>query len=273
MGQSAGDLQSGFFRFLRSALSRIRRRVIFLPQHSHQTTELLPIVAFPFSDARPWTKQSVTVLAYLFLMLNVSSEAASEVLQARPTLPFSRIDPIGAKLLYFDDIAGGYPPDIRSADDLEKVKREWYQTERELVAGSKMEGKSFATELRLGHLYRYGHNLDITDALENSRLHFRKAIELAPTSVDAHIGLAVLIVNADAKYATEAEELFKKAIALSKGQRTPKEAIFGLFFSYYYQGRLADAIGVADKYIAENPTESDMQRLLEIARSALNRAN
>lgn len=214
----------------------------------------------------------LTVLTYLLVILNVPSVAASEILQAHSTLPFTRVDPIGEKLLYFDNIAGNYPPGIKNEEEFGRVKNEWYQTEIELIAKSKREGKSFDTELKLGHLYRYGHNLDIKGAWENSNLHFRRAIELAPTSVDAHIGLGVLFVNSDFKYATEAEESFKRAITLSKGQRTPKEAMFGLFFSYYYQGRLADAIGVADKYIVENPSESDMHRLREITKNVLNRA-
>jgi len=214
----------------------------------------------------------IMALVFLLLIVNVPSEATSGTIQARSTLPFSPIDPIDKKLLYFDKIAGGYPPDIKNNDEYAKIIKEWNKIELKLLAKSKMEGESFDTELKLGHLYRYGHNLNIKDAWENSNSHFRKTIELAPSSVDAYIGLGVLYVNSDFKYATQSEYLFKKAIVLSRGQRIPKEAIFGLFFSYYYQGRLVDAIKVADNYIDENPNEVEMHRLREITQSALNRA-
>ena len=206
------------------------------------------------------------------MLLGGSEQAYSEVVQPRSTLPFSQADPLDKKLLYFEEIAGNYPPNIKTEDQLTKVKEEWNKTETELISRFTKSGESTDIELRLGHLYRYGHNLDIEGAWEKSDAHFRKAIDLSPDSIDAHIGLAVLYVNYDFNHAAKAEQLFKKAIELSKGQNTPSAVFFGLFFSYYYQGKLVDAINIADKYIEQNPKDEDMRRLRKIAQDVAEQA-
>lgn len=82
----------------------------------------------------------------------------------------------------------------------------------------------------------------------------------------------MLYVNFDFNYAAKAEQLFKKAIELSKGKNTLPEAFFGLFFSYYYQGKLVEAINTADKYIEQNPKDEDMRRLRKIAQDVAEQA-
>lgn len=114
------------------------------------------------------------------MLLAGSEQAYSEVVQPRSTLPFSQADPLDKKLLYFEEIAGNYPPNIKAEDQLTKVKEEWNKIETELISRFTKSGESADIELRLGHLYRYGHNLDIKGAWEKSDAHFRKAIDLSP---------------------------------------------------------------------------------------------
>lgn len=209
---------------------------------------------------------------FIVTLLTYPHHAYSDVLQPRATLPFSKTDPIDKRLFYFDDIAGNYPPNIHTQAELAKVIDEWNQTEKELILKSSSENESVDIELRFGHLYRYGHNLNIKETWDKSEKHFRKAINLSPSSIDAYIGLAILYVNTSPDYAEKSEQLFKKAIELSKGN-VPLPALSGLFFSYYYQGKIVEAIEVADRYIQLNPNDETMKFLKKTAQDTASRAS
>jgi len=193
-------------------------------------------------------------------------------IQPRLTLPFSEADSIDKKLFFYDQIAGVYPPTVSTKEELAKIQKDWHITEQELIAQLSISHNSIAIELRLGHLYRFGHNLDIEGTWEKSEAHFRKAIELSPALADAHIGLAMLYVTSDFEHAALAEPLFEKAIKFAKNDKTITEAIYGLFFSYYYQGKASDALALANKYIAQHPDDENMKHLKEIVQLAIKRA-
>ncbi|MBI4680409.1 MAG: hypothetical protein HY753_04165 [Nitrospirae bacterium] len=207
---------------------------------------------------------SLVFWIFVMVLLTYPIRAYSDILQPKVILPFSKTDPIDKKISYFDEIAGNYPPNIQTEAELAKVIDEWNQTEKELISKSKGDSESANMELRFGHLYRYGHNLNIKETWDKSEMHFRKAISLSPDSIDAFIGLAVLYVNTSPDYAAKSEQLFKKAIELSK-ETIPLPALSGLYFSYYYQGKLAEAIEVADKYLQIKPDDEIMKFLKKTA--------
>lgn len=186
--------------------------------------------------------------------------------------PNEKLALLDTRLATLDPTIGTFPPAISSEDGLAKTKVEWEKAEKEFLALLELYPNSAEANLRLGDLYRMGHNIDIPGAWKKSEVHYEKALDLSPWSMPAYLGLGTLYVNTDFKYAAKAEPLFIEAIKVSYGQELPVAALSGLAFSLYYQGRLPEAIKAADRYIELRPHEPNIRIFRDIVQGVLNRS-
>jgi tetratricopeptide (TPR) repeat protein len=163
-------------------------------------------------------------------------------------------------------VLDGYPPNAKSKEDLESVKRDWEKAEKELLSVRNDFPRSAETERLIGELYRFGHNMDLDGAWTKSESHYKRALDLSPWSISSLVGLGALYVNTGFEHAAKAEALFREALRISSWDEPSADAYSGLFFAYYYQGRLSDAINAADEYLKLRPSDKGIAHLLNIAR-------
>jgi len=199
-------------------------------------------------------KKCCLILALLFLLICPSSPARSK-----------NCDFVGIheKISYLREKIGMYPPRL-TPNELKLVKRKYENTTNDLNNCLKQDPNNAEIEWRLGECYRLGHNLDLKGAWDNSERHLKKALSLDPKNINAHIALGRLYVNTDTSFCPKAEDLFKKALELSKDKSLP-EAHDGLFFSYYYQGKFEQAVKEADTILVLHPDDQTFKELREFA--------
>jgi hypothetical protein len=275
-------------RFVRHILNQAGFACGYVPAKSFPDSEFFTTIPKPVPGSVAWWKEFMAVFGGkeasgdIFVLTATGKKSLKELEKKYGPVKWFRYgtppkdiaDPPKEKLDLFDKklaalapFIGGFPPRVKSEEQLEKVKGDWKKAVEEFSAVIKSFPKSPAMEYRIAELYRFGHNLDMSGAWKNSEAHFQKAIFLSPRSVEAHLGLGTLYVNTHMKYATMAENLFTKAIALSQGEEFPVGALSGLFFAYYYQARFKEAVAVADRYLKHRPDNKGMKKLRDIART------
>jgi tetratricopeptide (TPR) repeat protein len=176
------------------------------------------------------------------------------------------LDNLDNSLSALRPILDSFPPAIYSNADLTQIHSDWERMEKEFVTLISTYPRSAELELRLGELYRFGHNIDVSKAWRKSESHYNRALDLSPWLISGYIGLGMLYVNTDFNYAAKAELLFKEAIKVGYGKEIPANVYSGLFSSYYFQGRMPEAIEAADKYLELQPDDDKIRRLRNIAK-------
>ncbi len=144
---------------------------------------------------------------------------------------------------------GSYPPDVKDDSELKQVKNDWQTavSEGENLVKEVPEKDQAYVHYQLGELYRLGHNLDAPQAFENSEKNLLLSINEDPNLIEAKFSLGSLYVNTSPQFAPKAEQLFLEALAQAKGNNDLLRAYDGLFFAYYYQGKLSQAKIYVDK--------------------------
>lgn len=181
--------------------------------------------------------------------------------------PSEKMITVDKILTKFDQVLGRFPPAVKNKYELDLIQSSWEQSEKELIAISQEYPRSAEVEQKLGEFYRFGHNMDVINAWVKSETHYKKALELSPWSTSSYLGLGILYVNTDFSYAAKAEPLFNEAIKVSYGQKIPAAAFSGLVFSYYYQGRMAEAVIAADHYLEMCPNDEEIVKIRNVAKS------
>ena len=159
-----------------------------------------------------------------------------------------------------------YPAHRANRQELKRVES---RLDRALRLGHRLAAKEpgdARIEWRLGELYRMAHNIDRSGAWENSERHLKEALNLDPQGYQAWLSLGRLYVSTNLDYAKRAEPCFISAQKLY-GDRVLTEAHRGLFFVYYYQGRIKEAVREADIVLSLLPDDPAMSGLREVARA------
>jgi hypothetical protein len=92
-----------------------------------------------------------------------------------------------------------------------------------------------------------------------------------PSHIPAILELAKLWVNSNPALAPNAEKLFRGAQCY-KGNEPLEEAQKGLFFAFYYQGKMKEAL-MQSEYLKQTwPQNGQYRQLNEMTRAVLSRA-
>ena len=116
----------------------------------------------------------------------------------------------------------------------------------------------------LGECHRLRHLFDEPGAWEESERLLTLAVTRDPKFTPAHVSLGQLYLTGGFDWAPRAERAFVHALEESGGTPLPA-AQKGLFFAYYYQGRWADAVRQADRYLALEGADVDVAKMREMA--------
>lgn len=151
-------------------------------------------------------------------------------------------------------VIGSYPPKITSDDHKKEIQEKYNcvkSTLDEILAKNAADAR--ALFLR-GKLQAMGHNMDLSGAFEGADKDLQEALTHDSEYKDALLELGRLYVNSNLALAPKAESLFKKAQEI-QGKDLLEAAQSGLFFSYYYQGKMLLALNQAKLLKEQWPSE------------------
>lgn len=184
--------------------------------------------------------------------------------------PICNLAPKQKELSSLATILGDYPPQFHSKAEKKEVTEAYQRLLGALTqAISSCADKNTYLELR-GELYTLGHNLDLADAFENGVKDFQQVIKSDPTNIGAHLSLAQLYVNTSPEYAGKAEKLFLEAQKLY-GEKPLYDAYEGLFFAYYYQGKMKEALTDIESAAKQWPQDEKIASLHKVINEVMAR--
>jgi tetratricopeptide (TPR) repeat protein len=163
---------------------------------------------------------------------------------------------------------GNEPLTADATDRLSDQKAELEALTDELE--KKRPGKNPARrDWQIGECHRLRHLFDEQDAWEEAERRLSVAIARDPKMAAAHLSLGQLYLTGGAEFAARAERELTRA--LEEGDDVQKrQAHRGLFLACYYQGRWADAVEEADKYLAAD-TDDAVKKMRDMAETNLKR--
>ena len=187
-------------------------------------------------------------------------------------LPCLAMDDIEKKMEELSHTIGAYPPSINSQQEFLAIK-EKYDAVKQLLDNKVNENShNLAVLLQRGNLQDMGHNADIPGAWEGAEKDFLTILHDDPKNTDAMTALGKLYINSDPRLAPKAQELFEKAQKLH-GMVLLEDVQRGLYFAYYYQGKICQATKQAQILVSKWPDDKSYPRLLETVQSVLDRTN
>lgn len=155
-----------------------------------------------------------------------------------------------------------FPPAFKSEKEKNEIVKRYDESKKQLDAMIEKNPENVQLKFKRGHLQSLGHNADLPDAWKGAETDLLEVINLDPTHKGAFVSLAILYVNTDPSFALKAESLFKNAQEMS-GQDYKEAIQRGLFFAYYYQGKL-DKAHTQAKLLVKNWPQSNYNVLLEV---------
>ena len=167
-------------------------------------------------------------------------------------------------------VIGFWPPDIADQEEFDLIEEKYDQTMLEL--DRLLEGNRDSLKLRVkrGRLHRMGHNFDKDGAWQRAETDLLTVLEMDSENVPAMVEIGLLYVNSELEFAPRAQRYFERAQQI-QGEEPHEAAQVGLFFSYYYQGKLKKAREKALLLNEHFPNVEKYQNLLEIIEDVLAR--
>jgi tetratricopeptide (TPR) repeat protein len=209
---------------------------------------------------------NVRSLPLLVLPLLLACAAPRPPLNLGPPQP-QTLAQVDATLAALRPILAFAPPAIESDGEREEVLRQWKATEAALKRLAAADPRNAALQVRLGILYRYGHNLGVITAGAACIEHLERAIALDPDDAAAYLELGIFLTDAGSRFASFGEANLKKAIELTAPEPLPR-AWRALAYAYYYQGRFTESAAAANRYLALNPSSQAVRRIKAAAEKA-----
>jgi hypothetical protein len=170
-----------------------------------------------------------------------------------------------------EPIIGGHPPNIRSEEEFNSVKKKYEALKAELDSLLLKQPNGADLLFLRGHLQSMGHNFDYPGAWEGSTDDLRKLLKANPSHVPALLELGNLWVNSNPQLAPNAEQLFRGAQCYY-GSQPLEPAQRGVFFALYYQGKMKEALKQSAYLVKTWPKKEQYRRLNEMTRTVLARA-
>ena len=109
-----------------------------------------------------------------------------------------------------------------------------------------------------GYLQSMGHNFDYPGAWQGATDDLKAVIRAKPDHIDAITTLGRLWVNSNPSLAPEAEKLFRDA-QCRNGDKPVEDAQRGLFFAFYYQGKVREALYLSE-YLQQTWPHNELYR-------------
>lgn len=200
-------------------------------------------------------------MSKLFLALAVVFFSAATGLAAEPLMD---------RIRGLEPIIGAHPPNIRSKEEFEVVKKRYDDLKLELdglITASPIDQNLLFMR---GYLQSMGHNFDYPGAWQGSTDDLKSVLNANPAHIPAILELAKLWVNSNPALAPNAEELFRGAQCY-KGNEPIEEAQKGLFFAFYYQGKMKEALRQSEYLKQTWPENGQYRQFNEMTRAALSR--
>lgn len=179
-------------------------------------------------------------------------------------------DTLGDRVRDLEPVIGAHPPNINTQAEFETIKARYEELKSELDEGVLASPKDQELLFARGELQRMGHNFDYPGAWQASTDDFKAILRENPSHIGALIGLGSLWVNSNQSLAPQAEELFRAAQCYTGGEPL-EEAQNGLFFAFYYQGKMLDAYRQTEFLLKTWPKNEKYQRLNETTLEVLTR--
>ncbi len=177
---------------------------------------------------------------------------------------------VDADLADLDKVAGLYPPNIHSEQERKEAEQKYDAALAAVNVELQKKPLDAALLLKRARIERMGHNLDRKDAFKTAEKDLLSVLQREPKNVDALVELGSLYVNSDPNLAPKAETLFKQAQE-AHGKQPFEPAVCGLYFAYYYQGRMQEAEDQAELVVKTWPTEKEYERIREMIKGVRER--
>jgi len=171
-------------------------------------------------------------------------------------------DQLETDLGKLEEVANGYPPRLATPEDRARIEALWHSVEARLLQAPPHE---FETELRLGNLYRMGHNLDVEGVWDKAVAHLTEAARLRPDSPLPPMLLGEHYVGSG--HPAEAEPQLLRALSLNGKPST--NLSFYLAFTYYQLGQYEKVIPYANEYLKGDPDSPAMKLFKERSEAVL----
>lgn len=177
-------------------------------------------------------------------------------------------EPLMDRIRALEPIIGAHPPNIRSREEFEVVKKRYDDLKSELDGLITASPKDQNLLFMRGYLQSMGHNIDYPGAWQGSTDDLKSVLNANPAHVLAILELAKLWVNSEPELAPNAEKLFRSAQCY-KGSEPIEEAQRGIFFALYYQGKMKDALWQSEYLRQTWPRNEQYRQFNEMTRAAL----
>jgi hypothetical protein len=181
--------------------------------------------------------------------------------------PTTEIDKIVSEL---EPKIGSFPPQISSELEREFIENKYLHAKQLLDAELANKPDQIDLLYKRGHLQSMGHNLDYPGSFEGSDQDLKAVLKLKPDHEAALIDLGELYANSSLSLVAKAEILFLAA-QKAHGAEPLEGAQQGLFFVYYYQGNMAQALDKAKFLTKTWPLVEKYKPLEHIAELAMAR--
>jgi hypothetical protein len=170
-----------------------------------------------------------------------------------------------------EPIIGGYPPNIHNEAEASAVRSRYIEIKAALDERLSHNPKDQQLLFMRGHLQSMGHNFDYPNALQGSEKDLKEILSENPAHIPAILELARLWVNSNPALAPNAENLFRGAQCFN-GKEPLEDAQSGLFFAFYFQGKMKEAL-LQSEYLKQTwPQNEKYQKFNETVRAALSRS-
>jgi tetratricopeptide (TPR) repeat protein len=154
------------------------------------------------------------------------------------------ISPIDRLIAEMKPRIGTYPPVISTVSEQESVESK-YGEARKLLDEAIARNKNNTDLLyKRGYLFFMGNNLGDTDAFKNAENDLKAVLKAKPDHEEAMVTLGTLYVNSRPGLVAKGETLLANAQTIH-GALPLEDAQQGLFYAYYYQGKMAMALETA----------------------------
>ncbi|WP_310600112.1 hypothetical protein [Desulfobulbus sp.] len=179
-------------------------------------------------------------------------------------------DPMMARIRALEPLIGTFPPNIRPAE-AKATKKRYEGLKSELDTRIAAHPQDLESLYMRGYLQGMGHNFDYPGAWQGATDDLQAVLRANPGHIAAMTALATLWVNSNPALAPEAEKLFRNA-QCRQGREPVEEAQRGLFFAFYYQGKMREALRQSEYLLQTWPDNEQYRRYNETIRAVLLRA-
>jgi tetratricopeptide (TPR) repeat protein len=159
---------------------------------------------------------------------------------------------VDAVLQKIGESANGFPPYFRDENHKKEVLDAWQNAETNLLKICSEASEDYSCQIRLGDLYRMGHNLEIKGSFEKAVSYLKKACDIEPENPVPHLLLGKHYTFGSQPVTGEQE--FLEALKLSDDDNVKVDAYGGLAHSCYFQKKYKDANEYATKYLQSDPS-------------------